>query len=424
MALAVILYSGVTQKGDDCTVDFDIHKFFYNNNFLGKETEKIILYYIMEYMTVWHNDISDSFEDKPGKVTQGLLRTIDMIPDNKEEIFYISYTLLHDFNEINNFIASCNSGRENNIKPLTIDNYYNAISKAIYRMCLIGVIKDFTQDYTNKLFRLVVKKLPKNMYYNQLANLLTRYYGKDRAYNEAEKAKGFKGNNEIQRCLGFLTDFIYNKIAGKRWQAILDIEELCHIATENSDWLEANEQIKDHLYYYFNSKFARNQYVAPNGENFSLTEDTDRGRISSFAIVKKYLRVIDDEICADGSPKDNIKHLHGAVRLIRRALMEPNPALNLLNIFCIYYLNPNPDERQQKDIENNYIQCVQTLYKSASCVDECTNELKLYLKELGSAGRGIVDDNTILMLENLMYAAIAYSHIQKCQIIFDKFLKI
>ncbi len=46
---------------------------------------------------------------------------------------------------------------------------------------------------------------------------------------------------------------------------------------ESKDWKVINEELKDYIYYYFNSKFARDDYIADNGESFSLTEDTEKG---------------------------------------------------------------------------------------------------------------------------------------------------
>ncbi len=46
----------------------------------------------------------------------------------------------------------------------------------------------------------------------------------------------------------------------------------------NKNWLETNEDLKDFIYYYFNSKYAKDDYETENGEPFSLTTDSDRGK--------------------------------------------------------------------------------------------------------------------------------------------------
>jgi len=49
------------------------------------------------------------------------------------------------------------------------------------------------------------------------------------------------------------------------------------------------------------------------------------------------MKVVDPEIVGGGTPKDNILHLQGAIRLIRRSLAEYNPTLDFLNVFCLFF---------------------------------------------------------------------------------------
>ena len=83
-----------------------------------------------------------------------------------------------------------------------------------------------------------------------------RYYSEERAENEVEKASVRKGQNEIHKCLGYLTEFIYDKVALKRKRAIDDMRNFCLVGIDDTkDWKEINEDLKDEIYYYFNSKF-------------------------------------------------------------------------------------------------------------------------------------------------------------------------
>ena len=66
------------------------------------------------------------------------------------------------------------------------------------------------------------------------------------------------------------------------------------------------------------------------------------------------MRVVDAEIVNNDSQMDNIKHLQGAVRLIRRAIAEMNPVLNLLNVFCILYLGQEANEMLEDELYNDY----------------------------------------------------------------------
>ena len=125
----------------------------------------------------------------------------------------------------------------------------------------------------------------------------------------------------------------------KRKRAIDDIRNFCNVGidtTSGKNWLEINEDLKDEIYYYFNSKYAREGYKTDNDEDFSLLDDTDRGKNSSKDILYKYMRVVDADVMGiSGSPKDNIKHLQGAVRLIRRSIADTNATLIMLNAYCL-----------------------------------------------------------------------------------------
>ncbi len=66
------------------------------------------------------------------------------------------------------------------------------------------------------------------------------------------------------------------------------------------------------------------------------------------------MQVVNDEIVGAGTPKDNVKHLQGAVRLIRRSLTDINPALDLLNAFCLFYLGTNNNKTLEKELQKSY----------------------------------------------------------------------
>ncbi len=92
---------------------------------------------------------------------------------------------------------------------------------------------------------------------------------------------------------------------------------------------------------------------------FSLKDDTNtdfhlESETTSFELVKKYMRVVDADIVNNDAQKDNVKHLQGAVRLIRRAAAEMNPVLNLLNIFCTLFLGQQDNEMLEEEICNDY----------------------------------------------------------------------
>ena len=364
MALATILYSDF---GD---VDKDVQMFFYNNNFRGSDVEKRVMHNLLS-LSQTEIFYTDDEEYKSSKETiPNFLEKFLPSMEKTEIIAFIKYPEENDQQKIKNVFYRNREVRlikeKNDL--VTIDNneivdvskneviYKSDVAKAIYRMCNIGLIDDFTEDYAKKCYRIVAKRKADGEYYQALKRFLMRYYSEDRAEEEIQKVPNYKGDNEIHKCLGYLTEFIYDKIAVKRKRAIDDIRQFCiQGLDENKDWKEVNEDLKDFIYYYFNSKYAKDDYVTDNGKDFSLTKDTDLGKQSNADIVFKYLRVIDDELVgAGGTPKDNIKHLQGAVRLIRRSLTDTNPALDLLNAFCLFYLGTNNNITLENELIESY----------------------------------------------------------------------
>lgn len=321
------------------SADYATVMYFFNESFKGDVIEKTFMHQLLSTNEVEIEKKTGTSETNlvtTREKFEGFLNTLLDAKDMEEIIVYVPY---NDTNSID-------------------------ISKAIYRMCCIGLIEDFTQDYRNKEYRIVARKRKKNGYFKRLENFLQRYYTAERAKLELKKAKNYEvkdsGNtitDEIRRCLAYLTEFVYDKISEKRKRAIDDMRQFCIEGTdESTSWTYRNEELKDFIYYYFNSKYAKTDYVTESGEPFSLTEDTEGGKRSEPQILLKYLRVADDDIVGVGTPIDNIKHLQGAVRLIKRSLTDSNPALILLNSYTLFYLGTEKSEKLEQEAKQNYFE--------------------------------------------------------------------
>jgi superfamily II DNA helicase RecQ len=342
MALATILYS------DYFDVDKDVMMYFHNNTFKGSTHEKQVMNDLLSIKEInFFITDDDTIEELDTDSVSGFLDILLSSAPNQNIVSFITY------NDINNYEG--------------IDKY-EYVAKAIYRMSCIGVVDDFTQDYPNKRFRIVTRRKLDGDYFKSLKQFLMRYYSVERAEEEIKKVPEYLGKNEIHKCLGYLTEFIYDKIEVKRKRAIDDIRSFCvQGVNDTKDWKEANEDLKDFIYYYFNSKYAKDDYETENSEPFSLTSDTDFGKESSIEILLKYLRVVDDDVYgSSGSPKDSVKHLQGAVRLIRRSLTDKNPALAMLNAFSIAYLGTNNNEVLEQELENSYKEGYRDFYIHSS----------------------------------------------------------
>ncbi len=310
--------------------DYGTVMYFYNNNFKGEEHEYNT---IEKLLSSDEMEVAISGEQSAGiTAVNGFLTTLQSVSKGTEVVSFISYR----------------------------NAVYADLAKAIYRMCCIGLIDDFTQDFNDKSFRIVSIKKEDGKYYNALEQYLRRYYSVERAAEIIKEVPKDKGENEIHKCLGFLTHFIYEKIAIKRKRAIDDMFAFClHGSDPNKDWKEINEELKDELYFYFNSKYARHGYTTIIGKPYSLIDDTEEGKNAFWVHVLKYMNVVDSKWITNNSEAgstqiDNAKHLYGAVRLIRRSVTDINPTIDLLGAFCLMFLGTNNNTVLQEELDSLY----------------------------------------------------------------------
>lgn len=400
MALATILYcpkeyleqNPRTQLMENVAVDYGVHKFFFDNNFIGEDFEKRIMYYLLTQSVT---DVSDEeASDSPKiqhKQVSGFMEELLATKEGDPLVSYISYSPQINAESVERLNAQL---RRNGFPILVFKDsrdvkdgevaFVATIEKAIYRMCCVGIIDDYTRDYTTQQFRIVTKRRSDEEYFNQLKTFLMRYYTEERADLEMRNAFNYKGQNAMQKCLGYITEFVYSKIATKRERAIRDMETFCEQAVNSPDnWLETNEELKDFIYYYFNSKFAREDYVTEENVPYSLTADTEYGKKSSYGILFKYMNVVDDDVVGtSGSPKDNINHLLGAVRLIRRSLTDTNPALDFLNVYCLLYLNVQDSDNLRRELRDSFIMGYKEFRRRSTDLDEFYSKMDLFINKL------------------------------------------
>lgn len=388
MALATIMYSpkkywvkNVKTNGwDEFSADYINNKFFYDSNFLGEEFELFVMDLLMNELQVEISNEEFVDIDVPTIAnSKGIVKFINSYDKGKVLTYYVSYEESESvLDEYNRYLSARNLPVFSTTNARNLKNsrgssyihdygsaiYKDVIQKAIYRMCIIGLIDDFTEDYSKHKFRITTICQDESACYENLRLYYRKYYSVERTDKMIEEVKKIaKNEGTIMACLKHLTSFIYRSIADKRARGILDMEQFCNMAiSSKQDWKETNEELKDFIYYYFNSKYAREGFVTYDSKlnqdvPFSLKDDTDvdsEGDITRFDLVRKYMRVVDAEIVNNDSQMDNIKHLQGAVRLIRRAVSEMNPVLNLLNVFCILYLGQENNDMLEEELYNDY----------------------------------------------------------------------
>lgn len=219
--------------------------------------------------------------------------------------------------------------------------------KAIFRLSSIGIIEDYTVDYNKKCYTLRVVKKTDDEYLENLRRFMLKYYSASRVDTEIKKVAFAKGETVLEKCLTFLTNFVYEEIETKRLRSIDDMFYACEIGLSEN----GNEELKDFIHLYFNSKYAKNNHEI-DGENYSLTIDTDNAKEFSFDNVWKYIEAT--TIDPSGAQKDNVKHLRGAtMRLLR---VEPrNGALLLLKAYSLFVLGVGTNKNIEKEARDALI---------------------------------------------------------------------
>lgn len=238
--------------------------------------------------------------------------------------------------------------------------------KAIYRLVCAGIVEDWTVNFNQKMYTLTIRKKQPEEYVVALFDYVRRYHAEQRALREVLDCYGakLKNNGEalsksnldlpnrdiknvLTKSLDFLIDFAYKEVAAKRYNAIGDMVSACeeYLGKEREKAGGGNLALKEWIYLYFNSKYARSGYEAKLSadisEKFSLLDDTDAGKDElSFDRLLQYLDLMDRD--TSGSNNDNIKHLRGAAtRLLRD--QTGNASLKLLKAFTLFVLaSDNP----------------------------------------------------------------------------------
>ena len=231
--------------------------------------------------------------------------------------------------------------------------------KAIYRMCCIGLVEDVTVDYSTETYELKVRNRTDEEFRQCMLEFFRKYYSMERAKEKVAEIDRAKGRNYLDKCLGYLTDFIYANLEKKRYRAIEDMRIACEDSISERNKTGNDEWLKEFIHLYFNSKYARKGYTV-DGENYSLSEDTDEQGREDFAVVNKYIKIIEKD--SSGTEVDNVKHLYGATRLTLRA-HPVNAALQLLLCYCICFLGAGTNQTLKNNAISGYVEGFMKLYE-------------------------------------------------------------
>ena len=233
--------------------------------------------------------------------------------------------------------------------------------KAIYRLCCIGLVDDVTIDYLSQTYELKLRKRTDEEFSHYMLDFFRKYYSTEQAQKKVKEIDNQDGRNYLDKCLGYLTAFVYDNLEKKRYRAIEDMCVACEDSVIERQKNGNDEWLKEFIHLYFNSKYARTGYQV-NSRPYSLKDDTDIEGKDGFDVVKKYIEVINPSNDDSGSEIDNIKHLYGATLLCLRAQPD-NAALQLLLTYCITVLGAGHNETLKANAYSNYIEGFMTLHE-------------------------------------------------------------
>jgi len=252
------------------------------------------------------------------------------------------------------FISKIEKGYGAPLPPVCIPEIMNLFTKirneedtykAIYRLSIIGVVDDYTVDYNSKTISAHISKKPQGHYTLKLKEYLLQYNSPEKTDEKLERLPFYKGNTEIQKCLGFLIKFVYEETAIQRRAAIDAMEEACIIGLEEN----GSQKFKEFIDLYMNSKYARPQY---------LPSDTERGLKADFSIVEKYMNLVSKEV----GEINNFKHLRGAAT--RLLVQRPdNFVFILLKSFSVILIEKENEDfikEAQTDFIKGFLKAQET----------------------------------------------------------------
>lgn len=334
------------------------------------------------FVTVsWENQIQQDFDEFERSIKEEITRISNIVDPsiNKQKWYNINeqrygslkLNKVSDFEELVAQISKC-SGDSRWLRYHLFDGLYSKLKqlfckkrdkddtdKAIYRMCCIGLVEDVTIDYLSQTYELKIRNRTDSEFKQFMLDFFRKYYSLEQAQRRVEEIDSQKGRNYLDKCLAYLTSFVYENLEKKRFRAIEDMRIACEDSVSQYEAHNNDEWLKEFIHLYFNSKYARRDYLI-DGHDYSLSRDTDENGRDDFDVVLKYIDAISKD--SSGSEVDNVKHLYGATLLCLRAHTD-NAALQLLLTYCIAFLGAGTNETLKTDALNGYVDGFMTLYE-------------------------------------------------------------
>ncbi|MDA1029215.1 MAG: helicase-related protein [Bacteroidetes bacterium] len=129
--------------------------------------------------------------------------------------------------------------------------------KAVYRLVIVGALEDYTIDYGRKLINTRMSSQGEESYIPSLQKYLSRYLPPEEVRQVPEAVLSRSESTILRQCLGHLIDFVYQRIASKRLEAIINMEDalIDGIPREGESFEAARGRLSERVYSYFESRY-------------------------------------------------------------------------------------------------------------------------------------------------------------------------
>ena len=361
-AVCVLLFSDDIKSfgGTKVFADKDLMVSFHRNSFKGPEKEKRLLHELLNQIEFPDGSVSPGIEHILESMEKGESRVIVVGFENdriRQITDFLRREINKDFNEdivrdargwcyeVEEFIKKLKgefkdrfnkwpAGRgvmEKFVPKLKKDflciRSDQDTFKAIYRLSLVGVISDYTLDYKEKTIISTIQKRSNEEYIDELQNYISRYVSKEEARQIPEVISNHRGKSTLQKCIGYLIDFVYERIAQKRMEAIDIMEEAARVGASGGDF-------ESYVNTYFDSRY--------------IPELREYLRDYTMDIVWRYIEEVNGEF-------DPANHLLGACN---RLLVEnpENAAFLLLRAYARFVVDDFSNDQAISDFKQGFEQ--------------------------------------------------------------------
>jgi RecQ family ATP-dependent DNA helicase len=235
--------------------------------------------------------------------------------------------------------------------------------KAIYRLSVVGAVDDYTIYYHKKYIEATITKHSDDEYVKILTKYVSRFMSRKEAKQVPDKIMQRKGNTVLQKCLGYLIWFVYDRIKKRREEALDVMEQAAKVGAypnENTEKTkdECTSDFSDFVYNYFDS------FYTPELREKLYDYDLD--------LVWQYI----DEVNGEPSPT---KNLRGSCD----RLLEQNPynaALLLLRAYARILLAYGEDDIL-RDLQRGF-----ELFKNQAGHSAAVNAASQFYREVEKQG--------------------------------------